>query len=474
MDTLLQDLRYAARMLVRTPTLTVAAVVCLALGIGANAAIFGVIDTLLFKPPAHVRDPGAVRRIYLSHHSPTFGDYTNTTTSVAAYRSIADSTPAFANLAAWGWREVSLGRGAEAQQVRARLVTHTYFPLLGVTPALGRFFGPDEDRDGGAPVVVLAYGFWKRQFGGDSTALGRELDIGRGRYTVVGVAPDGFTGADLDRVDLWLPMWPAGEALMGRPWLTERGYYWIQMIARLAPHADPGLAENQATRAFRRQALSGGQRSDSTARVLLGPVQQARGPTGSVNAKVATWVAAVAAIVLLIACANVANLLLARAVQRRQEIAVRVALGAGRGRLARQLFTESALLALAGGGAALLVALWVGPLIRALLLPDIPAVSSALDVRVLGFTAAVALLTGLLSGLAPAIQASRPDLSLALKSGTAAGRAPHGRTDRKSTRLNSSHQLISYAVFCLKKKTTWCGTATCSVTGATGRALSCG
>ncbi len=428
MDTLLQDLRYAFRMLLKTPTLTVAAIVCLGLGIGANSAIFGIVDRLLFRPPAHVRDAAGIQRIYFAHSHPTFGNYTNSTTSFRVFHALEGPSSVFASVAAvWG-ADVSFGRGPEAQQVRAQLVSASYFPLLGVQPALGRFFGPDEDRLGGPTVAVLGYAFWHHQFADDSTVLGRDLDLGRGRYTVVGVAPDRFTGVGLEPVDVWLPIRPAGEALMGTPWLTEKGYYWIQTIARLAPTTGPAQAEGEATLAYRRNAAADGERADSNTRVLLGPIQQARGPAGSVDAKVATWVAAVAMIVLLIACANVANLLLARAVQRQREIAVRLALGAGRGRLARQLLTESALLAVAGGGAAVLVALWVGPLLRALLLPAVPDLRTAVDGRVLAFTAGLAALTGLLSGLAPAIQASRPDLAVALKAGAGEGRYQHSRT----------------------------------------------
>src|SRR2546428_8181103 len=207
MGTLLQDLRYAARSLLRTPGAALAAVVCFALGIGANATIFGVVDTLMFRAPAHVEHHEQVVRLYFRKTSRGFGTLTDTTIDYPLYASLRDSAHAFAAVAAFtDGRLTSLGRGREAKPLRLSLVSATFFPLLGVQPAFGRFFGPDEDRQGATPVIVLSHGFWRRQFGGDSGVLGRRVSVGHSEYTVIGVAPAGFTGVDLENVDAWAPI----------------------------------------------------------------------------------------------------------------------------------------------------------------------------------------------------------------------------------------------------------------------------
>src|SRR5207248_1130431 len=397
----MNDLRYALRTLARRPGLVAAAIVCLALGIGANATIFGVVDTLLFRPPPHVKDAGQVVRLYFRTRSPGFGTFTSSVSSYPLYTLIRDSAHAFSEVAAFaGTRATGVGRGPDAHEAQLDLVSGSFFSLLGVKPALGRFYGVDEDRLGGPRVVVLSHAFWKRQFGGDPGVLGREFRLGQNVYTVIGVAPEGFTGVNLEGVDLWAPLAVATADVMGgTSWLNRQSFF-VRILGRLRSGATAAQATHEATAAFRVDAAQVRYRHldpDDTA--LLGPVQQARGPEVSHDVKVSTWLAAVSAIVLLIACANVANLLLARAMQRQREIAVRLALGAGRRRLARQLFTESALLGLAGGAGALLLTVWAGPVIRAFLLPKMPGLSPALDGRVLYFTAAVALLPGEMNGL---------------------------------------------------------------------------
>jgi len=192
-----QDLRYALRTFARSPGLVAAAVICLALGIGANATIFGVVDTLLFRPPPHVQNPARVVRLYFRHHSSHFGSMTSSTTGYPMYALIRDSARDFDAVAAYTYSQnASLGRGADARRVAVVLATASYFPLLGVRPALGRFYSVDEDRLGGPTVAVLGYGFWRSAFGGDSSILGRRLQLGRGSYEVVGVAPERFTGVN--------------------------------------------------------------------------------------------------------------------------------------------------------------------------------------------------------------------------------------------------------------------------------------
>ena len=418
-----QDLRYALRTFARSPGLVAAAVVCLALGIGANATIFGVVDTLLFRAPPHIEDPGHVVRLYVRRNLPPFGTATSSITGYPLYTSIRDGARAFDGLAAFTYSQrASLGRGADARQVDLVLASATFFPLLGVRPALGRFFTADEDRPGGPALVVLSYGFWRSAFGGDSAIVGKQLQLGRGSYTVVGVAPDRFTGVNLQNVDLWAPIAATGD-LLG-PGSMNRGTYFLQIIGRLGS-AGAATAARQATLVLRGDDVYSGR--DSNAVVVLGPVQHARGPEMSQNAKVSIWLAAVAVIVLLVACANVANLLLARSLQRQREVAIRLALGAGRWRLARQVLIESLVLATAGGIAALFVTLWAGPLIRAFLLPDTPALLEPLDGRLIAFTGAVAVLTGILAGAVPAWYLARRDLTPALKAGAGEGRYQRSR-----------------------------------------------
>src|SRR6266550_2373104 len=419
-----QDLRYALRSFARSPALVAAAVVCLALGIGANATIFGVVDTLLFRPPPHIQDPAQVVRLYFSRNLPPFGRATSSITGYPMYTSLRDAAHAFTGLAAFTYSQrASLGRGADAKRVDLVLASSSFFPLLGVRPALGRFFTADEDRLGGPALVVLSFGFWRSAFGRDSTVIGRQLQLGRGSYTVIGVAPERFTGVNLQNVDVWAPIAAATPELMG-PGSMNRGSYFLQIIGRLG-NGDAATAARQATLVLRADDMYSGR--DSSAVVLLGPIQHARGPEMSQNAKVSIWLAAVAVIVLLVACANVANLLLARSLQRQREVAIRVALGAGWWRLARQVLIESLVLAITGGMAALFVTSWAGPLIRAFLLPNTPAFTGPLDARVIAFTGAVALLTGILAGAVPAWYVARRDLTPSLKAGPAEGRYQRSR-----------------------------------------------
>jgi len=417
METLLQDIRYALRGLARTPGFVCAVVVTLALGIGANTTMFGVLDVLLLRPPAHVERADRVVRAYFRRPVRGEGLSTRPNTSLPAYESLRDGAPQFASVAVLRPTTMSLGRGPEARQVAVTLVTHTFFPTLGVAPALGRFFGADEDRVGAQGVAVVSYGFWQGRLGGDRTALGRPLRIGRGTYTVIGVAPSGFTGVDLAGPDVWLPVYAAVEESIPAVALTSRDYRWVRVIARLRDGVRAQDAGALATLAFRRAAAASERRSDTLYSVLLGPVQAARGPSVTSDTKVSLWIGGVAALVLLVACANVANLLLARGIRRRREIAIRLGLGAGRNQVLRLLVVESMLLGLAGGAAALLVAVWGGALVRGLLLPGLSDDSTVLDWRVLAFTASLSLLAGLLAGVAPALRSSRADLSHALRSG---------------------------------------------------------
>jgi predicted permease len=418
---LLRDLRYAVRSLRSTPGFSAAVVLTLALGIGANTTMFGVLDTLLLKPPAHVRDPGRVQRLYVLRNFGPGMVFTGTRVSFPEYERLR-GVPAFQALAASFFAQASLGRGADARPVDISAVTGSYFSLLGVRPALGRFFDSTEERLGGTPVAVVSWRYWRGQLHGDPAVLNRTLPIGRFIYTILGVAPKDFAGADPTGPDIWLPLRTAAPDLNGPQALTRRTSV-IDMLARLAPGARPAAAAAQATLAYRRASDRAFEKKTSImlrsireARSLV-PVQEGGSPRMTTDAEVALWVGGLALAVLLVTCANVANLLLARGLRRRRELALRLGLGAGRARLIRQMLVESLVLAAAGGIAALLVALSGGAAIRAFLLPGLPHSINLLEPRLLLFTAAVATLAGLLAGGAPAWQLSGADLAASLRSG---------------------------------------------------------
>jgi predicted permease len=423
-DTLIQDIRYALRGLARSPGFTAAVVATLALGIGANTTMFGVLDTLLLKPPAGVKDASRVARLYFRIGGPFGPPEGVASTAFPAYEALK-TVRAFSAVAGFTDGQVSVGSGAEARPAHIRAVTSSYFPLLGAQAALGRFFDSTEDQLGAGPVAVLSHTYWMRQMGGDPGVLHQTLAIGPSSYAIIGVAPSGFAGAELDEPDIWLPIRQAAPVLSGgAEALSSWGWLWVQTLARLAPGATPTSAAAEATVVEQRAAAASSARpfdprmgrGPGVDAVLLGPIQAARGPRMSGEAKVGLLIGAVALMVLLVACANVGNLLLARGLRRLTELAVRAGLGAGRGALVRQLLVESLVLAFAGGVAALVVALWGGAAVRAYLLRGAATGASVLDARVLAFTALVALATGLLAGLAPAWQASRADLSAALRS----------------------------------------------------------
>ena len=426
MRRVLADLRYAARSLARTPLFTLGVVATLALGIGVNAAMFGVVDALFLRPPAGVRDAGGVTRISVRRIDPTFGTRISRVTNYPVFTDLREAA-LFDRIAAVTTRDVSLGRGAEARQVHVAYVSHDYFPLLGVIAQRGRLFGPADDTPGAERVVVLTDAFWRSHFAADSGVVGRSFLLGSGMVTVVGVAPRGFTGIDLEPVDAFVAISAAARDVVGDGALTSRTWWWMTMIARL-PAGQPraGVAA-RATAVYRRGMVEASP-EDSTAQVLLGPIQAARGPEPSDDARVAAWIGLVAVVVLLIACANVANLLLARAMARRRELAVRVGLGAGRAGLVRLLLGESLVLATAGGAAAIVLAAWTGAAARGFLVPSLPAAASFVDLRVLAFTAVAVLITMLIVGLVPALQATRPGLVESLKSGGIGATARGGRT----------------------------------------------
>ena len=399
------DLRYSVRMLRRQPALTLAVVTTLALGIGGTAAVFKVVDALFFRPPAGVAEPGRVLRLLIvrdegSIQSPFGGSGSN-----VDYQALLGRRTGFASIATYLYpRELDLGRGAEVERVMGRAVSANFFQLLGVGPALGRFFLAEEDSvEGRNPVVVISDGFWARRFGRDPSALGRQLLINDRVLTIIGVTGREFTGIGAQRIDVWVPTAmaaPLGLAFDG--WREEAATTAVSFIGRLEPDAVASAALSEAASALRLSAEDHPE-MDRTPGVIQASLIPARGPRRSAAADLSLWLALVAAMTLVVACANVANLLLARSVARRRELAVRLSLGASRGRLFRQHLTESMVLALSGGAVGVVVAVVGTGLTRRFPLP--PA-AGHLDARLLLFILALAILTGCIFGIFIALRSA--------------------------------------------------------------------
>ncbi|MGH7445074.1 MAG: ADOP family duplicated permease [Longimicrobiales bacterium] len=421
-----QDARYAARALVREPTFSAMIVATLALGIGANAMMFGIVDRLLLRGPAHVVEPERVQRLYVTTSPPGMGDFTGEWVGYVSYLLLRDRTTVFEHVGAYTLRDARLGRGANAREVRLGYATADLFPALGVRPVLGRFFLSEEDRPNDARnVAVIEEGFWRTRLAGAPDVLGTTLVVNDIPYTIVGVAPRGFTGPQLETVALWVPI--STHPPVTTDWTTAWGVQWLQVVGRLKPGVTAARASQEATAAYA-AAYDGGDETDAAARLSLRPLHTSGTGVEPAEARVARWLVGVSIVVLLIACANVANLMLARALRRRREVGVRLALGIGRRRLVRLLLTESLLLALAGGIAALALAHWGSRLMRVLLLPNVHWTEPPLSLRVLAFSALVTVVVGVVLGLVPAFQATRQELTSTLKSGAREGGGGRSRT----------------------------------------------
>jgi predicted permease len=404
-DALRQDLRFALRTLRRSPGFTAVAVLTLALGIGANTAIFSIVHGVLLRPLPWA-EPEQLIRIF------DFKNGQRVTPTPSNFVDWREQSRSFEGMAAIdGGMSALTGVGGEPEMISTADVSANLFSLLRVRPLLGRTFVPGEDEWGAPKVAVLSEGLWRRRFGADPDVLGRSVTIGGVPRTVVGVVPN-HRGYPLG-TEVWAPIGWDPEVLP-----RMRGAHYLRVVARLKP--DVALEGAQTEMAGIAARLEEQYRTQNAGYgVMLQPLHQVI--VGDIRTPLLVLLGAVG-FVLLIACANVANLLLVRAAGREAEIAVRTALGAGRGRIVRQLVTESILLSLIGGAAGILIAYWGSRAFVALAPRDIPRLGEVgLDATVLLFTVAVAVLTGVLFGLVPAIQVSRPDLAQTLKEGGRTG-----------------------------------------------------
>jgi len=432
LETTLQDLRYAARGMRHRPGFTAAAVLSLALGIGANTAIFTLLDQVLLRQ-LPVRHPEEL--VQLKRSGAVYGDtYGDDTYSYPMYRDFRDRNQVFSGMLGQFPVTLSVAFGSHTERVEGELVSGNYFDVLGVGAALGRTLVPQDDvKPGGHPLAVLAYDYWQSRFSGDPQIVGRTVTVDGLLLTVVGVSQKGFDGITLGRpVRILIPIAMKAQMTQGNfaeeVNLTARRIYWVQVFARLKP----GLLRQQAQASLQpllRSLLEmevqekGFEKASSHDKdeflkgsVALLPASRGKSDLREFEAPLRILMAIVG-VVLLIACANVANLLLARAAARQSELALRLAIGASTGRIVRQLLVECLLLSITGGAAGLLLAAWMDRLLLRFL--DSSNLSATPDLRILGFTLAVCVLTGLLFGLAPAFAARGLHVTAALK---AAGR----------------------------------------------------
>ena len=427
-----QDARLTIRGLRRNPVFTAGVMLTFALGVGANAAMFSLIDRMMLRPPAQMRDPASVHRVYMYRSSD--GVESETGGQYARNADIARFTTSFSAVAMHTTRQLAVGVGQDARELRIGVVSASFFSFFDAPPAAGRYFGASEDAPpSGAAVAVLSYPTWQAEYGGRRDAIGRTVQIGAVVYTIIGVAAEDFVGLwPLRPPVAFIPVSTYAASVMGPEWRTTYGSaIGLGSIARRKPGVSVAAASADLSQALVQSYRAEGREAELAAlrpRALAGSVLIERGPGRSDVARVATWLGGVAIIVLLIACANVANLLLARALSKRREIAVRLALGVSRARLLSQLLAESMVLAVGGSLLGVLVATGMSAVLRAKFLPGTDRLSVAGDPRTLAFIGLITLVVGACTGVLPALQVRRFALMDDLKAGARAGTWRRSRT----------------------------------------------
>lgn len=407
-----RDLRFAIRTLSKRPGFSLIAVVTLALGIGANTAIFSLVNTVLFRP-FPIAEPDrliSINNLQEGRLFPTF--------SYPDYRDFRDRGKYVAELLGYRFAPLSISHDGINERLWGYLVTGNYFDMLGIKAAYGRLISPSDDvSKGGHPVVVIGYSCWQARFGSSPDIIGRNINVNGRRYTVIGVAPQGFNGTEtVANPEMWFPMAMQAQIEVGNDWLEDRNVANVFIQSRLKND----VTQAQAEATFTSIAVQLGNEFPESHEGRSVSISKPGFMGGTMRGSVigfAGVLMVVVGLVLLLACVNLANLLLARAAEQRREIAIRLAIGAGRWQIVRQLLTESLLLSVIGGALGFLVAFWLVDLTKNVKLPiDVPvSIEIFIDYRVLIFTCLISILTGLLFGLLPALQATKTDLLAALK-----------------------------------------------------------
>ena len=413
METLLQDIRFGLRQLLKRPIFTALAIVSMALGIGANTAIFSLVDTVLLRP-LPVREPSKL--IAVDGTLPNGTDFT--LQSFLNYKDYRERSRSFEGLLAYRFVVASLSHNGVNERAWGFTVSGNYFDVLGVKPVLGRAFLPEEDQTPDShPVVVISNACWKKRFGGDPSIVGRTVSLNNKTFTIIGVAPKGFIGTEVAYApEFWSPLMMAKQIEPGSTWLDARDSDNLFVVGRLKPGVTVPQAKSELEGITLQMAKEHPAENAGRGIRLIPPGLFIPDIRNSIFA-LSGVLAVVGALVLLLACVNLANLLLARATERRKEIGIRLAVGASRARLVRQLLTESVLLSVTGGAVGLLLAAWINHFVAAIKLPmDIALLFDLrIDWRVLIFALTISLATGVLFSLLPALQSSKPALIPALK-----------------------------------------------------------